>query len=65
MKKIKSLKLSNIIYRCISSILIFNIINLITNEHNYNISFMQHLNIFYILMSIIVISRVVEFEWFS
>ena len=60
MKKIKSLKLANIIYRFISSILIFNIINLIRNSHNYDIEFMQNLNVFYILMSIIAIFMILS-----
>ena len=52
MKKIEH---SNLIYRFLSSILILNIINLIKNNFNYDIEFMQDLNIITIFASILIV----------
>lgn len=56
----KNLKFSNIIYRFISSILFFNIINLFKNNFNYDISFMQNLGIIQIILSLVIIFIVIS-----
>jgi len=61
MKKIKVLNITNIIYRFISSILFFNIINLFKNNFNFDISFMQQLNIFSVISSLIFIFIILSF----